>query len=58
MVIILAVLIQLVTESKFIDYSYMIYIRKHKNELTEINNILLNKKSIIHINKDTIVDNK
>jgi hypothetical protein len=55
-VVILSAAIQWITEPYLIDYSYRFFIYQHKNELIEINSILLKQQGEISITKDTIYD--
>ena len=56
LVIILSVFIQWSTESILIKKSYLIYLKSNNKELTEVNEILLNKQGEISIYYDTIDD--
>jgi hypothetical protein len=54
LVVILCIVVQQLTEPLFIDTSYRIYISQNKNVLTEINNILIDKRADITILNDSI----
>jgi len=55
-VIVLSALFQQLTEPLLIKSSYLIYLKSNKTELTEVTNILIEKRGEIWITKDTIRD--
>lgn len=57
-VVIFGIVAQFMTEPLLIDSSYRIYIKQHKDELAQINDILLSKPGDISVFRDSVHDEK